>query len=64
MKKLLLVPFIVLLAGCQTAYLTPEGQRLAGNTAFGCVFGQVLFDDCAAGAAVTGAATVIDQQTP
>ncbi|PQM62157.1 MAG: hypothetical protein CML40_02430 [Rhodobacteraceae bacterium] len=50
------------LMGCQTAYLTSEGERLVGNVASGCIFGKVFFDDCKAGAAVTGAATIIDNQ--
>lgn len=62
MKKLLIIPFIVLLAGCQSTYLTHEGERLVGNTVIGCALGEVFFDNCAAGAAVTGAATVIDNQ--
>tara|TARA_B110000444_G_C18617382_1_gene490516 strand:- start:320 stop:514 length:195 start_codon:yes stop_codon:yes gene_type:complete len=50
------------LCGCQTSYLTSEGERLIGNVASGCILGKVFFDDCKAGAAVTGAATVIDNQ--
>lgn len=50
------------LTACQTSYLTSEGERLLGNVASGCIFGKVLFDDCEAGAAVTGAATIIDNQ--
>ena len=50
------------LCGCQTSYLTSEGERLFGNVASGCILGKVFFDDCKAGAAVTGAATVIDNQ--
>ena len=50
------------LASCQTSYLTSEGERLIGNVASGCIFGKVFFDDCKAGAAVTGAATIIDNQ--
>ena len=63
MKKLyLFVALLVTLSACQTKYLTPEGERLVGNVAAGCVFGEVFFDDCKAGAAVTGAATIIDGQ--
>ena len=32
------------------------------NVAAGCVFGEIFFEDCKAGAAVTGAATIIDGQ--
>ena len=62
MKKFALVLCVVSLSACQSTYLTNEGQRLVGNTAAGCILGEVLFDNCAAGAAVTGAATVIDNQ--
>jgi len=54
--------FIFVLTACQTKYLTPEGERLAKNVAAGCVFGEIFFEDCKAGAAVTGAATIIDGQ--
>ena len=63
MKKIIfifMISFIV--TACQTTYLTSEGERLVGNVASGCIFGKVLFDDCKAGAAVTGAATIIDNQ--
>ena len=63
MKKILILSaFSLILTACQTAYLTSEGERLVGNVASGCIFGKVLFDDCKAGAAVTGAATIIDNQ--
>ena len=63
MKKIIIVSAMSLsLAACQTSYLTSEGERLVGNIASGCIFGKVLFDDCKAGAAVTGAATIIDNQ--
>ena len=63
MKKIFSLLFsIVVLSSCQTSYLTKEGERLLGNVASGCIFGEVFFDDCKAGAAVTGAATIIDNQ--
>ena len=63
MKKIITIfALIIGLTGCQTAYLTTEGERLVGNVASGCIFGKILFDDCKAGAAVTGAATIIDNQ--
>ena len=63
MKKIILIAAVsILVSGCQTSYLTKEGERLVGNVASGCIFGKVFFDDCKAGAAVTGAATVIDNQ--
>ena len=64
MKKILLVtPLVVLLMGCQTSYITSSGERLVGNSVVGCAVGQVLFDDCGAGAAVAAGATIIDDQT-
>ena len=63
MNKIIIISMIAFgLAACQTSYLTSEGERLVGNVASGCIFGKVFFDDCKAGAAVTGAATIIDNQ--
>ncbi len=63
MKNIIFMAVVSLLvSGCQTSYLTKEGERLVGNVASGCIFGKVFFDDCKAGAAVTGAATIIDNQ--
>ena len=62
MNKIILICICIALSGCQTSYLTSEGERLLGNVAGGCVFGKVLFDDCKAGAAVAGTATIIDNQ--
>ena len=63
MKKLFILPTLLLvLTSCQAKYLTPEGERLVKNVAAGCVFGEIFFEDCKAGAAVTGAATIIDGQ--
>ena len=63
MKKIFILPVLLfVLASCQTKYITPEGERLVKNVAAGCVFGEIFFDDCKAGAAVTGAATIIDGQ--
>lgn len=63
MKHLIALSLLGLsLSGCQTSYLTSEGERLIGNVASGCIFGKVFFNDCKAGAAVTGAATLIDNQ--
>ena len=65
MNKLIILPIVLLvLSGCNTtSYLTKEGGRLAGNSAAGCILGQIFADNCAAGAAVGAAATVIDDQT-
>lgn len=63
MKRIIALSLLSLsLSGCQTSYLTSEGERLFGNVASGCILGKVFFDDCKAGAAVTGAATIIDNQ--
>lgn len=63
MKKILSLNILVmLLTSCQAKYITPEGERLMRNVATGCVLGEIFFEDCKAGAAVTGAATVIDGQ--
>ena len=63
MKKIIVFSLLSLsVTACQTSYLTSEGERLIGNVATGCILGKVFFDDCKAGAAVTGAATVIDNQ--
>tara|TARA_X000000368_G_scaffold320394_1_gene257633 strand:- start:100 stop:294 length:195 start_codon:yes stop_codon:yes gene_type:complete len=63
MKKILFLNILVMLmTACQAKYITPEGERLIKNVATGCVLGEIFFEDCKAGAAVTGAATVIDGQ--
>ena len=63
MKKFFILPILFfVLTSCQAKYLTPEGERLVRNVAAGCVFGEMFFEDCKAGAAVTGAATIIDGQ--
>ena len=63
MKKFVIFSLLgILISSCQTSYLTGEGERLFGNVISGCILGEVFFDDCKAGAAVTGAATVIDNQ--
>ena len=63
MKKLTILTILLIsLSGCQTQYLTKQGERLLGNVAGGCILGEVFFDDCKAGAAVAGTATVIDNQ--
>ena len=63
MKKIIAFSLLSLtISACQTSYLTSEGERLVGNVASGCIFGKVFFNDCKAGAAVTAAATIIDNQ--
>ncbi len=54
---------MVFLTGCNTPYITSDGERLLSNSVVGCAVGQVFFDDCGAGAAVAAGATIIDDQT-
>ena len=55
--------FMMIATGCQTSYITKDGERLLSNSVVGCAVGQVFFDDCGAGAAVAAGATIIDDQT-
>ena len=57
------IVIMVFLTGCNTPYITKDGERLLSNSVVGCAVGQVFFDDCAAGAAVGAGATIIDDQT-
>ena len=57
------IVIMVFLSGCNTPYITSDGERLLSNSVVGCAVGQVFFDDCGAGAAVTAGATIIDDQT-
>ena len=54
---------MILVSGCNTPYITKDGERLLSNSVVGCAVGQVCFDDCGAGAAVAAGATIIDDQT-
>ena len=54
---------MILVSGCNTPYITSDGERLLSNSVVGCAVGQVFFDDCGAGAAVAAGATIIDDQT-
>ena len=54
---------MILVSGCNTPYITTDGERLLSNSVVGCAVGQVFFDDCGAGAAVAAGATIIDDQT-
>ena len=64
MKRFVTIVIIVFgLGGCQSSYLTPKGERLFQNSALGCIAGDILFDNCKAGAAVGAGATIIDDQT-
>ena len=63
MKNIVVVLALGVLAGCNsTSYVTPEGERLIGNTAAGWIVGEALFGNCGAGAAVGAGATIIDDQ--
>ena len=57
------IVIMVFLSGCNTPYITSDGERLMSNSVVGCAVGQVFFDDCGAGAAVAAGATIIDDQT-
>ena len=57
------IVIMVFLSGCNTPYITSDGERLLSNSVVGCAVGQVFFDDCGAGAAVAPGATIIDDQT-
>ena len=57
------IVIMVFLSGCNTPYITSDGERLLSNSVVGCAVGQVFCDDCGAGAAVAAGATIIDDQT-
>ena len=57
------IVIMVFLSGCNTPYITSDGERLLSNSVVGCAVGQVFFDNCGAGAAVAAGATIIDDQT-
>ena len=57
------IVIMVFLSGCNTPYITSDGERLLSNSVVGCAVGQVFFDECGAGAAVAAGATIIDDQT-
>ena len=54
---------MILVSGCNTPYITKDGERQMTNSVVGSAVGQVFFDDCGAGAAVAAGATIIDDQT-
>ena len=39
---------MILVSGCNTPYITKDGERLLSNSVVGCAVGQVFFDDCGA----------------
>ena len=53
---------MILVSGCNTPYITKDGERLLSNSVVGCAVGQVFFDDCGAGAAVAAGSTIISDQ--
>ena len=53
---------MISVTGCNTPYITNDGERLLSNSVVGCAVGQVLFDDCGAGAAVAAGSTIISDQ--
>ena len=57
------IVIMVFLSGCNTPYITKDGERLLSNSVVGCAVGQVFIDDCKAGAVIAGGATIIDDQT-
>tara|TARA_Y200000002_G_scaffold130064_1_gene107162 strand:- start:15883 stop:16083 length:201 start_codon:yes stop_codon:yes gene_type:complete len=61
-KLILIVSAGLILSACQTNYITSDGKRLLENSAVGCVAGEILFGECAKGAAVGAGATVISDQ--
>tara|TARA_B100001559_G_scaffold253826_1_gene217716 strand:- start:1452 stop:1664 length:213 start_codon:yes stop_codon:yes gene_type:complete len=62
MMKYCIILLIGLTSACSTNYVTTEGQRLLGNTAMGCVLGEVAFGKCEEGAAIGAFTTVITDQ--
>ena len=37
MKKVLLILGVLFISGCQTTYLTSDGEELVGNSVIGCL---------------------------
>ena len=50
MKKVLLILGVLFISGCQTTYLTSDGEELVGNSVIGCLAGELFFKNCEAGA--------------
>ena len=59
MKKILLILGVLFISGCQTTYLTKNGEELVGNSVIGCLAGELFFKNCEAGAVGGAAVTVI-----
>ena len=62
MMKYCILILLGLTSACSTNYVTKEGQRLLGNTAAGCILGEVAFGKCEEGAAIGAFTTVITDQ--
>ena len=62
MMKYCILIGLLLTSACSTNYVTKEGQRLLGNTAAGCILGEVAFGKCEEGAAIGAFTTVITDQ--
>ena len=61
-KLIMIISAGLMLTACGTSYITNDGKRLLENSALGCVAGEVLFGECAKGAAVGAGATEISDQ--
>ena len=61
-KLIMIISAGLMLTACGTSYITNDSKRLLENSALGCVAGEVLFGECAKGAAVGAGATVISDQ--
>ena len=61
-KLIMIISAGLMLTACGTSYITNDGKRLLESSALGCVAGEVLFGECAKGAAVGAGATVISDQ--
>ncbi len=61
-KLIMIISAGLMLTACGTSYITNDGKRSLENSALGCVAGEVLFGECAKGAAVGAGATVISDQ--
>ena len=62
MRIFLLFVIAISISGCNTKYATKEGERLLGNTAAGCILGEIAFGKCEEGAAIGAFTTVITDQ--
>ena len=62
MKKFFILPILLfVLTSCQAKYITPEGERLVRNVAAGCIFGEMFFENCKAGADIIVVGNAIEK---